>query len=111
MFIIEWDNDGYPTEKSLCRLAEVLRNENVKEAIDAFYNALEENFYYECCGLTKIEVRGEEINVWEYHTMGWSGNEDIINILKQCWLWSIFFERHDKGGHYYFKPKEEDVNK
>lgn len=104
--IIKWDDDGYPTEESLGELKKALNDNDIKKAIDAFYDALKENFYTECCGLTKIEVRGSLIDVWEYHTLGWSGNEDIIQVLQESFLWGTFLERYDSGGHYYFKPKD-----
>ena len=106
MPIIKWDNEGYPTDESLKKLKEILNSENIKEACNAFYKALKENFYHDCCGLTKVEVRGDVIDVWEYHTLGWSGNEDIINVLAQSWLWGMLLERYDSGGHYYFKVEK-----
>lgn len=112
--IIEWDNEGYPTEKSLDRLEKVLDGEDVQSAKKAFYEALKENHYknYDGAGLyglTQAEVRGELIDVWEYHTLGWSGNEAIMAVLKTCWLYDYLLERYDRGGHYYFRPCEELV--
>lgn len=106
--IIEWDENGYPTEESLEQLEKVLMAGDLKKAIQVFYAALRENYYGEyAIGLTKKEVRGEEREVWEYHTFGWSGNEAIISTLSQFPLWSVFLERYDAGGHYYFKPWDE----
>jgi len=107
MQIIEWDDEGYPTEESLKRLKKTLLGEPISEAINAFYSALKENSWPDCCGLTKAEVRGEVIEVWAYHTGGWSGNEAIISTLSQFPLWSVYLERYDAGGHYYFKPWDE----
>ena len=105
--IIEWDENGYPTEESLEQLEKVL-NGDLKKAIKAFYAALKENCYGDyAVGLTKKEVRGEEIEVWEYHTLGWSGNEDIISTLSQFPHWLLYLERYDAGGHYYFRPWDE----
>ena len=104
--MIEWDANGYPTEESLKRMKEALsdKNQDIDKAINAFYSALKENRYgSDYCGPAQVEVRGEVTKVWEYHTGGWSGNEDIINVLSQSWLWSMFLERYDAGGHYYFK--------
>ena len=108
MSIIEWDNDGYPTEESLEKLEEVLNSSDIKKTRETFYSALEENYYtYEgFVGITEVEVRGELTKVWQYHTGGWSGNEDIIGVLQQSWLWYLLLERYDSGGHYYFKVKE-----
>jgi hypothetical protein len=105
MKVIEWDQNGCPTEESLERLEEVLADEDVIMAHKVFYAALEENFYRDSCGPRKVEVRGEIIDVWEYHTLGWSGNESIINTLQTSWMWNWLLERYDAGGHYYFKPQ------
>jgi hypothetical protein len=108
--IIEWDRDGYPTEKSLRRLRRVIGLNNtkaeIKEAIEAFYDALKENLYNDAYGPDRVEVRGEEMVVWAYHTLGWSGNEDIIRVLQESWIFDWALERYDSGGHYYFKPIE-----
>jgi len=106
MSIIEWDDEGYPTEESLGKLKEALSSENIEKAFNDFYSALKENFYPDCFGLTRVEVRGEVIDVWEYHTLGWSGNEDIIRVLEQSWMWGMLLERYDSGGHYYFKVEK-----
>lgn len=110
MPIIEWDDDGYPTEESLKQLEKALKigktAEEWKRAVDVFYEALNENIYSDYCGPERVEVRGEVIDVWGYHTGGWSGNEDIISILRRSWLWGSLIERYDSGGHYYFTPKE-----
>jgi hypothetical protein len=103
--IIEWNKNGYPTEESLDKLEKILQGEDIQKAINAFYSALAENCF-DCYGPTKVEVRGNVIDVWEYHTMGWSSNENIIRVLKQSWLWSMLLERYDNYGHYYFKPKK-----
>ena len=102
--IIEWDEYGYPTQESLEKLEQILNGNDIRKAIKAFYSALKENYYPDCCGSTEVEVRGKIEKVWEYHTGGWSGNEDIIRVLKNSWVWSLTFERYDAGGHYYFKP-------
>jgi hypothetical protein len=104
--IIEWDSDGYPTEESLEQLRKAIDNKNFQKATEIFYEALKENFYSDACRLEQTEVRGEVINVWAYHTVGWSGNESIINVLKDAWLFGWLLERYDSGGHYYFKPPE-----
>ena len=111
MKIIEWDNEGYPTEESLEQLEKILApivlDQDRATAKDAFYAALKENCYKHACGPARVEVRGETIDVWEYHTMGWSGNESIIRVLSGTWLWGFCLERFDAGGHYYFRPELE----
>lgn len=107
MVRIEWDEDGYPTAESLQRLWEALRVKDHKKAIMAFYAALKENRYPDYCGPERVEVRGEVIDVWGYHTGGWGGNEQIISILQEHQFFYLFLERYDAGGHYYFKPPEQ----
>jgi len=105
--VIEWDEFGYPTEKSLMELEREVNGKDLKKARDAFYNALGENFYSDAYGSTEVSVRGTKIHVWEYHTYGWDGNEAIIETLKTSWLFDYLLQRYDRGGHYYFDPPEE----
>lgn len=101
--IIEWDENGYPTAESLRCLRKALKAKDFMQATKAFYAALKENRYPDYCGPERVEVRGEVIDVWGYHTGGWSGNEDIIAVLKESWLFDWLLERYDRGGHYYFR--------
>ena len=103
--IIEWDKDGYPTEKSLNRLEKELNYSDFHKAIEIFREALKENYYSGYCGPDQIEINGETIDVWAYHTGGWSGNESIINVLKKSWVFDLLLIRYDRGGHYYFEQK------
>jgi len=106
--IIEWNEDGYPTKSSLECLRKEVKSKNYKRAIEAFYAALRENYYHpDYCGHERVEVRGEVVDVWAYHTGGWSGNEDIIAVLQESWLFDWLLERYDWGGHYYFRPIEQ----
>jgi len=109
--IIEWDENGYPTARSLQRLRKALKAKDYKQAIEAFYEALRENYYTGYCEPERVEVRGEVTDVWAYHTGGWSGNEDIIAALRESWLFSWLLERYDRGGHYYFRPMERVLKK
>ena len=40
----------------------------------------------------------------ELHTGGWSGNEEIIEILRKSLFWVLYWEKSERGGHYYFSP-------
>ncbi len=40
----------------------------------------------------------------ELHTGGWSGNETIIEVLQHSLFWMFFWQRSERGGHYYFEP-------
>lgn len=111
--IIRFTDDGYPTPESLERLRKELESGGYRmndlrfngRAIDAFYSALRSN-HCGWCGPDRVEVRGEMLDVWAYHTGGWSGNEQIIHELQRSYLWNVFLQRYDAGGHYYFDPPE-----
>lgn len=36
-------------------------------------------------------------------TWGWSGNEDIIGVMKQTWFWMLWWRKSERGGHYEFE--------
>lgn len=39
----------------------------------------------------------------ELHTGGWSGNEEIIEVLKASMFWCMYWRKSERGGHYYFE--------
>ena len=105
--MIEWDENGYPTEESLQRLREAVQQRDPGQALRALYLGLCEHAkHVGHCGLTECEVRGEKLRVWEYHTHGWSGNEAIIGCLEQSPYWHWILQRYDAGGHYYFSLED-----
>lgn len=108
MKVIEWE-EGYPTEESLDNLNAILQGKDYERGDKAFWDALKENMYSDITGPTKVEVRGELSDVWQYHTAGWSGNESIIYTLQRSIYWGLYFQRQDAGGHYYFKLTREAV--
>jgi hypothetical protein len=42
----------------------------------------------------------------ELHTGGWSGNEDIIEALSKTLFWLLYWQRSERGGHYFFSVAE-----
>lgn len=44
-----------------------------------------------------------EDGLLEIHTIGWSGNEDIVRELKNTCLWMFKHRATRTGGHYYFR--------
>ena len=56
-----------------------------------------------------LDVKFNILNIigWarlELHTYGWSGNEDIIQALKENRIfWSMCWEESRRGGHYKFR--------
>jgi len=57
---------------------------------------------------SQMKLTGKKL---ELHTGGWSGNEEIIQALKQNFVfWTACWYKHVTGGHYYFKIKDNESN-
>lgn len=92
------DKDGYPDEGSL----KAIKEWNIlKQGISGLLELIQENTNW---ADRQIRITDEEKAIqFEYHTGGWSGNEDIIGALQENFLfWAMFWEKSTKGGHYYF---------
>jgi len=50
-----------------------------------------------------FRLTGKRILRLELHTGGMSDNEAIINALQNNWFWILYWQRSDRGGHYYFR--------
>lgn len=94
------DENGYPDEVSLKAIEEW---DILKQGVQGLLNLVEENTHTPDWS---IFIKGKKVLRFEYHTGGWSGNEDIISALRRNILfWPLFWEKSTKGGHYYFKIK------
>jgi hypothetical protein len=96
------DDDGYPTEEYLQYIREWTHE---KESIMSFLKTLEGVWYY---GLTAFQLSKpyKKKRKLVLHTIGWSGNEDIIHaILSNMYLqhFSMKYVMWKTGGHYYFE--------
>ena len=118
---IEWDHQGYPTEESLRKLRGFLEGyrDRVKlfpkkwqkrlsdGDVVLFLRVLLENAYPDAVRIEteRNELLRKNVLVLEYHTFGWSGNEEIISLLEKVSygiLWNLFWRKEEIGGHYYF---------
>ena len=52
-------------------------------------------------------------DVWlmEYHTGGWSGNEQIVGAMQKTYFWVFYWQLSRRGGHYWFEIKFIKENK
>ena len=57
------------------------------------------------CGETACIIRNNpDTTLFELHTYGWSGNEEIINALQENpMFWMLYWQKSTRGGHYYFE--------
>lgn len=62
-------------------------------------------FIESICWCDAVKIKGKRVWNVEFHTWGWSGNEDIIRaMLSNIHLfWTIYWQKSVRGGHYYFK--------
>lgn len=94
------DDSNYPEEESL----EQIKNWDIlTQGLDGLFNLIAENTNWSD---RQIWKSGKKVIRYEYHTGGWSGNEDVIYALLHNFLfWSMFWEKSTRGGHYYFTIK------
>jgi len=95
------NSDGYPTNEYI---RFILNYEPDKEMpILRFIEILCTGWQY---GATPPRRVYKGIRRFELHTGGWSGNEEIIEVMmKNTWLtqWPMRYVRWEVGGHYYFE--------
>ena len=97
------DRDGYPTKQEIEQLKVYSGHphaENAKFDIERLINFLSEIWYLPDWGIYK---NGRQ---FELHTAGWSGNEEIIGVLQGSFFWFMFWQKSERGGHYYFELPE-----
>jgi hypothetical protein len=107
-----FDEHGYPTEEAL----NYIDNWGSRE-VDGklFYGEkfvvhnYEELIEY----VLSIWTYGKDALIWdgkllEIHTLGWSGNEEILPRLKNTALWLLKFRAQEAGGHYYFNVNDKE---
>ena len=101
-----FDQDGYPTDEAL----DYIRNWSVmyggldtkfgSKLGKGLHDELIEYIQSIWCYNDAIEYKD---GLLEIHTYGWSGNESIIEELKNTDLWMFKFRAQQSGGHYFFK--------
>ncbi len=92
------DEGCYPDEGSLKAIKDW---DLIKQGLDGLLQLVVENTNW---ADRQIEITGKKVIRFEYHTGGWSGNEDVIEALRRnlC-FWPFFWEKSTRGGHFYFK--------
>jgi hypothetical protein len=100
----------YPTIEQLDKL-KVLANDHTN--VDEMLDFIKSIWWMADWGFhtydTISDITGRSVSKMELHTGGWSGNEDIIETLKQTWFWRFNWEGSRRGGHYYFEiPNREE---
>jgi hypothetical protein len=95
------DDEGYPTEEWLSFIKNY-RPDNSVTIMD-FVEALIDSWYHQAYKLGRKYKNERKL---ELHTLGWSGNEDIIHaVLSNIYITFAHMKYYQwkTGGHYYFK--------
>jgi len=92
------DGHRYPSKEELDKIRKWkdVFGEGAKKLIDY----IEDLWWYSDEG---VERKGKTLKL---HTLGWSGNEDIIDALRQSYFWLLYWEKTERGGHYTFKLRD-----
>lgn len=90
----------YPTKKEL----ETIKKWDLsKQGVHDFLEFLESIWHFGNWGFI---LKGKHILHLQLHTGGWSGNEDIIQVLRSTFFWIFFWTKSLRGGHYYFRIRK-----
>lgn len=92
------DENNYPDEDSLKQITEW---DLMTQDIYGLLDLIKENTNW---ADRQIRIEGKRVIRFEYHTGGWSGNEDVIEaLMRNTFFWVLFWLKSERGGHYYFK--------
>ena len=91
------DEDGYPSEQILKIIEKIdLQNYSIKDLI----GLMQGEWWGSDCMV--IEEGKETVKV-EFHTVGWSGNEDLMTAFEKVELIGLFWQKSERGGHYWYE--------
>ena len=92
------DEDGYPTDYALDKIAKWCYTDHIglMQFIKPLWHFADYGYW------TQTDTK------YEISTAGWSGNEDIIRAMnKNMTFWSFCWVQSRRGGHYIFEVKNE----
>ena len=106
-----FDEDGYPTGEALDYIknwSALHGGINVKFGYK-FGKGLHDELiaYIKQLWWMSDDAIDYQVGLLELHTYGWSGNESIVEELRNTDLWTFKFRAETTGGHYYFKIDNE----
>lgn len=98
------DRVGYPT---VDELKEIREWDIIAKGPMGLVEYVRERWKY-----GEIVVAGKRVISLTLHTMGWSGNEEIIGALQDnTFFWMFYWQASKRGGHYWFKIDLRKVRK
>jgi hypothetical protein len=85
------DDDGYPTEEAISLIEKWPYNDP-----QGLFDFIEEMWAI-------VDFNERTIEHVSLSTAGWSGNEGIIEAMKENWqFWMLYWYSSTRGGHYEF---------
>ena len=104
------DSEGYPTPEALDYIKNWAiiwgRDENLTKTGQYFGKGNHEELIEYIKSIWNYDSIYYEDGLLEIHTVGWSGNEEIIEELRKTDLWLMKFRASQTGGHYYFRLED-----
>lgn len=89
------DEDGYPTEETLEKI-KCWPHEDGRGLLE----------FVKSCWWHRDHYVREEDGFWRLDTVGWSGNEEIVNAMQENITWWVtHWEMSRRGGHHTFSEK------
>lgn len=97
-----FDSAGYPTDEVLKTIEEY---NLALLPVDDLITLIRELWKFaDDTGEGAFVFRGGKTRRLELHTLGWSGNEEVISALQlNNRFWMRYWQRSERGGHYYFE--------
>jgi len=96
------DGEGYPTEEFLQWIREY---DTVENYALTFLEIILDEWYHGDYGW-KIQRKYKGERKVFVSTLGWSGNEDMMDALHDnTFFWMLHYFSHQTGGHYVFRFK------
>lgn len=105
----ELDADGYPTEAALAKIREwkIASSQDLLALIRFIGELWYHRDGWSDDGVQSAHLFGStEIRYHQFSvsTLGWSGNESLIEALEQNWIaWHLVWHSSRRGGHYVFQ--------
>ena len=99
------DRDGYPTKIALTKLRKM--TDGVEWDLERVKNLVEylrEIWWQPDWGI-EFETKKNKWKLW-LHTGGWSGNEEIMQVLRESIFWMLYWRIWKRGGHFYFSNSD-----
>ena len=97
--------DGYPTDEYLKWIEEY---DFTKYCLRSFLHAIFEGWNHGTLGY-RVHRTHKGYRKLELHTLGWSGNESIIQAIEDNrFFFLVYWYKTERGGHYYFNIPVKD---